>query len=71
MEGRTTIVIAHRLATVRGADRILVVDRGRVVASGRHDELVAEGGLYAELARMQLSGSPSEDTGADAARTIG
>lgn len=71
MEGRTTIVIAHRLATVRGADRILVVDGGRVVASGRHDELVAEGGLYAELARMQLSGSPSEDTGADAARTIG
>jgi len=71
MEGRTTIVIAHRLATVRGADRILVVDGGRVVASGRHDALVAEGGLYAELARMQLSGSPGDDTGADAARTIG
>lgn len=54
--GRTTIVIAHRLATVRGADRILVVDGGRVVASGRHDELVRQGGLYADLARMQIDG---------------
>jgi ATP-binding cassette subfamily B protein len=43
--GRTTIVIAHRLATVRGADRILVVDQGCIVASGTHDELVGEGGL--------------------------
>ncbi|MEM9175423.1 MAG: ABC transporter transmembrane domain-containing protein [Myxococcota bacterium] len=56
MEGRTTLVIAHRLATVRNADRILVVDGGRVVANGRHDALVAENGLYAELARMQLDG---------------
>ena len=54
--GRTTIVIAHRLATVRGAAQILVVDQGRVVASGTHDVLVAQGGLYAELARMQLEG---------------
>ncbi|MFK7894951.1 MAG: ABC transporter transmembrane domain-containing protein [Myxococcota bacterium] len=54
--GRTTIVIAHRLATVRGAHRILVVDGGRIVAQGRHDELVAEGGLYADLARLQLDG---------------
>jgi ATP-binding cassette subfamily B protein len=52
--GRTTIVIAHRLATVRGADRILVVDEGRIVASGTHDELVEAGGLYADLARLQL-----------------
>ena len=57
--GRTTIVIAHRLATVRGADRILVVDAGRVVASGTHDELVREGGLYADLARMQIDGAGS------------
>jgi ATP-binding cassette subfamily B protein len=54
--GRTTIVIAHRLATVRGADRILVVDEGRIVASGTHDELVEAGGLYADLARLQLDG---------------
>ena len=54
--GRTTIVIAHRLATIRGADRILVVDGGRVVASGAHDELVRAGGLYADLARMQIDG---------------
>jgi ATP-binding cassette subfamily B protein len=52
--GRTTIVIAHRLSTVRSADRILVVERGAVIATGSHEELVARGGLYADLARMQL-----------------
>jgi ATP-binding cassette subfamily B protein len=56
--GRTTIVIAHRLATVRGAQRILVVDAGRIVASGTHEELVRAGGLYADLARLQLDASP-------------
>ncbi|MGB5466854.1 MAG: ATP-binding cassette domain-containing protein, partial [Sedimenticolaceae bacterium] len=58
MAGRTTLVIAHRLATVRKADRILVLDEGRVVASGRHDDLVARGGLYARLAALQFRDGP-------------
>ncbi len=54
MRGRTSIVIAHRLATVRDADRILVLDQGRIVAAGRHEQLMAEGGLYARLASLQF-----------------
>ena len=53
--GRTTLVIAHRLATVKQADRILVLEAGRLVAAGTHDELVAGGGLYARLARLQFT----------------
>jgi len=54
-EGRTTIIVAHRLATVKKADRIIVMDQGRVVAQGSHDALVAEDGLYARLARLQFT----------------
>jgi ATP-binding cassette subfamily B protein len=56
MEGRTSIVIAHRLSTIRNADLILVVDKGRIVQRGRHDQLLADGGLYAELYRTQFAG---------------
>ena len=58
MEGRTSVVIAHRLSTVRNADLIIVVDQGRIVQRGRHEELMREGGLYTELYRTQFDQSP-------------
>ena len=54
LRGRTTIVVSHRISTVRAADLILVLDGGRVVERGSHDELTARGGLYAGLHRRQL-----------------
>jgi ATP-binding cassette subfamily B protein len=54
MKGRTTFVIAHRLATVRNANRILVFDAGRIIESGSFDELIRQNGQFAELARNQF-----------------
>jgi len=59
MRGRTTLVVAHRLATVKNADRIVVMDQGRVIAAGTHSELVREEGLYARLAALQFLGEIS------------
>ena len=59
LENRTSLVIAHRLSTVREADQILVVDHGRIVERGRHEDLLAEGGLYAELYRTQFASQES------------
>ena len=60
MEGRTTLVIAHRLATIKSADRIVVMDQGRIIEEGTHQTLVARGGLYARLAELQFQDTVSE-----------
>lgn len=66
MKGRTAITIAHRLSTIRNSDKIIVMNDGQVVDEGTHDELLARGGLYAELNHIQLrpSGSPVASTAA-------
>ena len=55
MKNRTTLVIAHRLATIRKADRIIVMDKGSIVAQGKHDELLENSPLYAKLAKLQFT----------------
>jgi len=62
MRGRTTLVIAHRLSTVQGADLICVVDRGHIVESGRHEELLGAGGLYSRLHAMQFADQRGQTT---------
>ena len=56
MEGRTTLVIAHRLSTVQGADLVVVLDEGCIVEQGTHDELLGQGGVYGKLVERQLQG---------------
>jgi ATP-binding cassette, subfamily B, bacterial len=74
LAGRTSLVIAHRLSTIREADQILVIDAGRVSERGTHHELLAAGGLYAELYRTQFTRRPSSrsgDNGGNDGRTVG
>jgi ATP-binding cassette subfamily B protein len=66
MEGRTTIAIAHRLSTILRADQILVYERGHIVERGRHDELLAVGGLYARLYHEQFEGPVAVGSGESA-----
>ena len=60
MRNRTTLVIAHRLSTVEGADRIIVLDAGKILEAGTHAELLEQGGHYAALYRMQFNNEPGD-----------
>jgi ATP-binding cassette subfamily C protein CydCD len=63
MADRTTLVIAHRLSTVRGADQIIALDKGNVVETGTHEQLLASGGLYAQLVSHQVAGASARPEG--------
>jgi ABC-type multidrug transport system fused ATPase/permease subunit len=60
MEHRTTLVIAHRLSTIRNADKIVVIESGRIAEAGAHDELVAAGGIYQRLYELQHADAKAE-----------
>ena len=64
MKGRTSFVIAHRLSTIRDAESILVMKDGSIIEMGRHDELLARGGFYADLYNSQFAGAYVEEQGA-------
>jgi len=70
MKGRTTFVIAHRLATIRNADHILVLDKGHVVESGTFDELVAQNGRFAALAQAQFMAPAKPETATKPETTV-
>ncbi len=59
-QGRTTLVIAHRLSTIRSADRLVVLEHGRAAETGAHDQLIAQGGVYARLIASQLASAAPE-----------
>ena len=60
-QGQTTLLVSHRVSTARHANRIIVIDAGRIIESGKHDELLANQGYYAELERVQREGGEEDD----------
>ena len=71
MEGKTVIAIAHRLSTIAALDRLVVMDKGRIVEEGRHEELIANGGLYAQLWARQSGGFLGGEEAAEQAFAAG